>query len=178
MKRKVLYTVVSLAVIFICVVILVIVWILPYLTSTNSTLETATLFALDHTPLQHVQSAVIYTGEPSDVTVTGTDALGRPLYVFVRDQQAIVVYQSQTISEARAIAAVNALHAPIVSIVSAVPGLVDKNLNTPLSAKASGNAVWQVTARLADGGFLVAYVDMYTGRMLFQFQTNRLPQVE
>ncbi len=177
MRHKVTFTLLSIVVIMMCLVIILTVRILPLLTSTNSAVETATLFALDHTPLQHVQSAQIYTGEPMDVTVTGTDALGRELYVFVRNQQATIVYKSQTVSQTRAIQAVEALHKPITRIVSALPGIVDKSLNTPLSTKASGNAVWQITAHLTNGGYLFTYVDMYTGRLLFYFQTNHFPQV-
>lgn len=178
MRNKIIYTVMSVSVIFICVVVLLLVWLLPLLTATNNTLSTATEFALDHTPLQHVEDSQIYTGDPSDVTVTGTDSLGRTLYVFVRHHEATIVYQDQTVPESRAIDAVHALHLPIASIVSVIPGLIDKNLDTPLSNKASGNAVWQVTARLADGGFLFAYVDMYTGKLFYDFQTNHIPQVE
>ncbi len=175
MRRKWTLPLLSISVIIVCCVTLAVMWILPYLTSVDPAEQQAALFALDHTPMEHVLQVQIYTGGPTDLTVTGTNAFGRKLYAFVRQNSATIVYQSQTVSKQKAEAVVYGLHARIASIVSAVPGLVDRHSIASVSQHASGNAVWEITARLRDGGFLFAYVDMYTGKLLTSFQTNNAP---
>ncbi|MHB1628779.1 MAG: hypothetical protein ACYCVB_10485 [Bacilli bacterium] len=175
MRRKWALPLLSISVIIVCCAILAVMWILPYLTSVDPAEQQAALFALDHTPMEHILQVQIYTGGPTDLTVTGTNAFGRKLYAFVRNNSATIVYQSQTVSKQKAEAAIYGLHARIASIVSAVPGLVDRHSIAPVAQHASGNAVWEITARLRDGGFLFAYVDMYSGKLLTSFQTDNAP---
>ncbi len=178
MRGKWAVPLLSLSVIILCCITLAVIWILPYLTSVDPAEQQAALFALDHTPMEHVLQVQMYTGGPTDLTVTGTDAFGRKLYAFVRHNSATIIYQNQTVSKQRAEAAVYGLHARIVSIVSAVPGLVDTNSISAVFRRASGNAVWEITARLQDGGFLFAYVDMYTGKLLTSFETGNAPTLQ
>jgi|GEM_PF-3601765 len=175
MHKKWTVPLLSLFVIVLCCIILAVLWILPYLTSVDPGEQQAALFALDHTPMEHVLQVQIYTGGPTDMTVTGTNAFGKKLYAFVRQDSATIVYQSQTVSKQKAEAVVYGLHAHIAAIVSAVPGLVNGSSIAPVFRHASGNAVWEITARLQDGGFLFVYVDMYTGKLLGSFQTDNAP---
>ncbi len=171
MKKRILLVSSSILVILICAVILLVVWLFPLLSSPDQANTSAALSALNRTAMSKVEQVNVYTGGQLERSIQGTDSVGRPLYVFLTDRRAFTVYKNHSIGATNAIHIVEHGKFPIRSIMSAVPGI----FKLQGSAKTSNSLrfVWEITAKLKDGNFLFAYLDLHSGRILYQFTTAR-----
>lgn len=145
---------------------------MPRLTSIDAQNAAVAQFALNHTPMTRVSRVYWYTGGPLETTAIGTDAFHRTLYVFVRGEQATVIYQKDVLQPKQAQTVALKQYSGS-SVISVVPGFVTPgSLETAFANMASGGAVFEVTLRKSDGAFVYVYVDMYTGRILWTFATD------
>ncbi len=172
MKRKLIASLSTLCVIIVAVAIWGVFFIMPRLTSIDAQNAAVAQFALNHTPMTRVSRVYWYTGGPLETTAVGTDAFHRTLYVFVRGEQATVIYQKDvlTLTRAKTLALARFKGS---SVVSVIPGfIIPGSKEVAFANSASGGAVFEVTLRLTDGSFAYVYIDMYTGRILWTLTTD------
>lgn len=172
MRTKVIFSICCLLIIAVCLAVLGVFWAIPRIHSIDGAEAAARAYVLAQTPIKHIRSVQWYTGGPLEITVTGTTYNGQVAYAFVNSGRATLAYGGQVVDRSRAVSAVYALHLPIQRIVSAVPGWVDPAYRTVFGRLAQGDAVWEIAAKLESGHFLFAYVDMYTGRLLWHYTTD------
>ena len=176
MKKRFFFITSSLIVILVCAVILLLVWLFPLLSSPDGANVNAALTALDRTPVSRVERVNVFTGGGLEHSVEGVDSIGRKLYVFISGNQVFSVYENRAISAQKASSIV--LHAgfPIRSIVSVMPGIF-KLAGSGKAVSVNSLEVWEITARLTNGEFLFVYLDLRTGRRIYEFTTSPLVAV-
>ena len=172
MRAKVIFFSACAGTLAACLGALTLAWLLPRTDSVIGAERSAVAFVRAHTPMKRVQNVQWYTGGPLEITVTGRTYNGQLMYAFVENGRATIAYGDQVVSARRAIAAARRLGYPVAGIVSAVPGWIDPAYTTVFGSRARSDAVWEVTEKLKNGHYLFAYIDMYTGDMLWHFTTN------
>lgn len=172
MRTKLIFSFFYILVITLCLGALGVFWALPRIHSVDTAEAEARAYVLAQTPIKHIRLVQWYTGGPLEITVTGITYNGQLAYAFVNSGRATLAYGDQVVDRARAVAAVNTLRLPVARVISAVPGWVDPAYPTVFGKRAQGDAVWEIVARLENGYFLFAYVDMYTGRLLWHYTTD------
>jgi hypothetical protein len=173
MRAKIIATLVSIAIVLCCAAALLVVVIAPRLTETP-VLSASAQVALHKLGVTHVQSLALYNGGPAATTVTGETYNGESVYVFVYDGGAWLAPRAGTITRAQADRIARRRFPGVVQVVSAQVGPADATL-MPTLAHASGLGVWQITGRTAVGTFVIVYIDMDTGRVLWHFSSSRAP---
>ncbi len=170
MRKRLFLITSSIIVILLCAVTLLLVWLFPLLSSPDSANTSAAIMALNHTPINRVEQVNVFTGGQLERSVQGIDSLGRKIYVFVSGNQVFSVLKNSTISANKAQALVSHSGFPIQSIVSVVPGMLSLANMNHTSSQISPQ-VWEVTAKLTNGQYLFVYLDLHTGRRIYDFST-------
>ncbi|MCY0870032.1 MAG: hypothetical protein OWT27_05520 [Firmicutes bacterium] len=173
MRAKIIATLVSIAIVACCVAAVLVVVIAPRLAETP-VLSASAQVALAKLGVTRVESLSLYSGGPAATTVTGETYNGESVYVFVYDGGAWLAPRAGTITRTQAEQIVRRHFPGIAQVVTAQAGPADVTL-MPTLADAAGPGVWQITGRTTVGTFVVAYVDMDTGQILWHFSSSRMP---
>ncbi len=173
MKRTWLLTS-SLLIIIVCAAILVLLWLFPLLAAPDAANVAAATAVLNRTSINRITQVDPFTGGQLERTVEGTDSLGRKVFVFVIGQQLYSVRENSVISADKAAAIVERQH-QVRSIVSVTPGIFRLTTSKPVSG--SPLEVWEVSAKLENGEYLFAYLDLHTGSEVYEFTTAPIVSV-
>lgn len=162
MKRSIIWGFVGFfALVMLCAASAV-AWIYPRLSAVDSPNVRAAQLALNHTALSRVTAVKWFTGGALSQTVYGVDAMGRPLDVFVYGNATIPVYANSLIAPKRAVQALTAIGIHPLSVLTVSLGYcrVEPYLKQT-------NAIYFVSAKTPDDRYAFAYVNAYTGALLW-----------
>lgn len=159
-----------LTVIFISIILVLAALVLALYRNLNSQWQaetTAAQYALNHSPISHIDSYQVFTSDGLEDVFTGTDVFSQKWYTFVAESGSQLnvhtVSATDVISKNKVEAAAAARH---IHPVRVILGYVGTN-NTAIHV--SQAVVWEVYGTNAAGKHVYEYFDGKTGKFVWQY---------